>query len=211
MIFIETRLECVGDNSNSKLKLRMDKRNPGNPWRMIDGSRKTHVWSSGEISVDYTGCTRAPYVATGIFRGLVCGDRLTIPVAGSSPQARIGLCESTFGSCDVEQANKRASGEGRGTVVSDVDAGQAMVIWHCGLRGRRWLVHDALALSLCRRELCWDRVYLRYVSILVDVDAGYSMDDYVNAPMYGGVATLDVQAGEDEHDASYECTFCVYL
>ncbi|KAJ4943955.1 hypothetical protein NE237_005595 [Protea cynaroides] len=91
-----------------------------------------------------------------------------------------GLCESTFGSCDVEQANKRASvfclnmlgtggasGEGRGTVVSDVDAGLAMVMWHCGLRGQRWLVYDALTLSLCRRELCWDRVYLRYISILV--------------------------------------------
>ncbi|KAJ4974023.1 hypothetical protein NE237_007197 [Protea cynaroides] len=30
-----------------------------------------------------------------------------------------------------------ASGEDRGTVVSDVDAGLAMVMWHCGLRGRR--------------------------------------------------------------------------
>ncbi|KAJ4974055.1 hypothetical protein NE237_007229 [Protea cynaroides] len=67
-----------------------------------------------------------------------------------------------------------ASGEGHGMVVSDVDAGLAMVMWHCGLRG-------------------------------------YSVNDYVNAPTYGGVAALDVQAGEDEHDASCECPFCVYL
>ena len=45
-----------------------------------------------------------------------------------------------------------ASGEDRGTVVSAYDAGLAMVIWHCGLRGRCWPGHVALALSPCRRE-----------------------------------------------------------
>ncbi|KAJ4964477.1 hypothetical protein NE237_024416 [Protea cynaroides] len=44
-----------------------------------------------------------------------------------------------------------------------------------------------------------------------DIDAGYTVEDYVDAPVYGGVAALDVQAGEDEHDASCECPFCVYL
>ena len=38
--------------------------------------------------------------------------------------------------------------------------------------------------------------------MFLDVDAGYTVDDYMNAPAYGGVAALDVQAGEDEHDAS---------
>ncbi|KAJ4958495.1 hypothetical protein NE237_025606 [Protea cynaroides] len=40
---------------------------------------------------------------------------------------------------------------------------------------------------------------------------GYTVEDYVDAPAYGGVATLKVQAGEDEHDALCECPFCVYL
>ncbi|KAJ4961944.1 hypothetical protein NE237_021854 [Protea cynaroides] len=64
-----------------------------------------------------------------------------------------GLCDSTFGSFDMDQATKRAS----------------------------------------------------------DVDTGYTVDDYMNAPAYGDVAALGVQAGEGEHDASCECPFCVYL
>ncbi|KAJ4960871.1 hypothetical protein NE237_020781 [Protea cynaroides] len=49
------------------------------------------------------------------------------------------------------------------------------------------------------------------VEQVIERASGYTVDDYVNAPAYGGVAALDVQAGEDEHDASCECPFCVYL
>ena len=71
-------------------------------------------------------------------------------------------------------------------------------------------MHNLMKLSDCLTELCCLLTLCIYN--VLDVDAGYTVDDFVNAPAYGGVAAaMDVQAGENEHDSTCECSFCVYL
>ena len=45
---------------------------------------------------------------------------------------------------------------------------------------------------------------------LVD-DAGTTVEDYINAHVYGHVAAIEAEDVEDTHDSSCECNSCVFV
>ena len=46
--------------------------------------------------------------------------------------------------------------------------------------------------------------------IFLDDDAGLTVADYVDAPVFGQVAALGAEGLGDTHEASCECDLCVF-
>ena len=69
-------------------------------------------------------------------------------------------------------------------------------------------MHVDVALVLYLTELCCSSP--RDISFFSDLDAGYTVEDYMTAPAYSTVAALETQSVEDEHDVSCECFGCVF-